>query len=148
MSIENNLTRIADALEALLGKFDHIGQAVVPATATSPSPAPSTPEVVVPPVAPSPAPVSTPAPVTDATVTTTHTEAPTPPPAVEVPPAPPVAEAPALSKDELNEALVKEFHRLGSRDPIDTVMKKFGVMSLHDLDAKHYATLLKEVQAL
>jgi len=142
MSIEDNLTRIADALEKqneitafLLDKLSHLGQAVeAPTTsAAQVSATVATPPAPAAPVTPPPA-----APVT-------------PPPAAPVtpPPAAPVAETTSvMTPEELNAALIIEFNRLGSREGIDACMKELDVMSLHDLTADKYDTLLTKVKAL
>jgi hypothetical protein len=148
MTIETNLTRIADALEALVHKLDHIDQAVAPVKKQEP--------VVA--VVEQPVQVSTPAPVTPAPVAPV-----TPPPTVAVPPAPAVeavtTSAPlvnagsvtnevAMTPEELNAALVVEYNRLKSRDPIVAAMSELGATSIHDLKPEQYSVLLAKVRAL
>ena len=85
MSIENNLKRIADALEALVeGR----------AAATPPPPAAS------------------------------------------------------MTPEQLNAALVEQFKRLGSREPIDAVLRDHGVQSITDLDPTQYQSVIDAVKAV
>lgn len=149
MSIENNLTRIADALEALVHKLDHIGCAV------NDKPTVKKQEPVAP-VGVQPAQVSTPAHVTPAAVTPPPPVSPppaqpspvvTPQPAAVTPP-PPAPEQPAMTAVELNAALVEEYNRLGSRDPIVAAMKSMNAASINDLKPEQYAELLSKVRAL
>ena len=126
MSIEDNLTRIADALEKqneitafLLDKLSHLGQAVEAPTTSA------------------------------AQVSATVATPPAPAAPVTPPPAAPVAETTSvMTPEELNAALIIEFNRLGSREGIDACMKELDVMSLHDLTADKYDTLLTKVKAL
>lgn len=122
MSIENNLKRIADALEALVAqkaganvKVNEVVQQVAPAP------------VAEKPVAPAP-----PAPV----------------PPAPVPPAPVPPAAPSMTPEELNNALVVEFRRLGSREAIDQAMAELGVTSVKDLKPEQYNVLLTKVQGI
>ena len=161
MSIEKNIERIADALEALVHKLDHIGQAVNQAEAdsiveqvqTAPkqpvTPPPvesvaggtSTPVTTAPGAAVPPSPPAepvTPAPTTPPPVSTPAATAQvTPPPAVMTP-------------EDLNKALVAEFQRLGSREPIDAVMRAapFNAQSITDLSVEQYAPLIAAVKAV
>jgi len=139
MTIETNLTRIADALEALVHKLDHIDQAVAPVKKQEPvqvsTPAPVTPAPVTPPptpVTPPPTPVApvTPPPVQPAPTTVV------PVPVVEMTP------------EELNAALVIEYNRLKSRDPIVAAMSELGATSIYDLKPEQYSELLSKVRAL
>jgi len=160
MSIEKNIERIADALEALVGKLDHIGQAVDQAEAdkiVEAPPAPKQPSTPQPPeavaggastqatTAPSatvppspPAEPVTPAPTTQPPVNTPAATAQVTPPSV------------AMTPEDLNKALVAEFHRLGSREPIDAVMRAapFNAQSITDLSAEQYAPLIAAVKAV
>jgi len=139
MSIESNLktlaensTRIADALEGILNKMNHIGQATAP-VAEAPA-APAQPAAApTPPVAEQPAP--------------TAPQAPAQPAAAPQAPAAPAA-TPAMTPEELNNALVVEFQRLGGRDAIDAVIREFGAATITDLPAEQYQPLLAKVQAI
>ena len=146
MSIESNLktladnsTRIADALEGLLAKMSHIGAAVQ-------AEAPTAPQAPVAPAQPA-APQAPVAPAQPAA-------APTPPvaaPAQPVPAAPqaPVAPtAPSMTPEELNNALVVEFQRLGGREAIDAAIRELGATTITDLPAEQYQPLLAKVQAI
>ena len=139
MSIESNLktlaensTRIADALKGILNKMNHIGQAAAsvaeaPAAPAQPAAAPT------PPVAEQPAPTP-PAP-----------QAPAQPAAAPQAPAAPAA---AMTPEELNNALIVEFQRLGSRDAIDAAIRELGATTITDLPAEQYQPLLAKVQAI
>lgn len=139
--IEDNLNRIADALEGILGKLSHIDAAVKPKKAAAKKPADSvttpvtstvtTPSAPVPVVTPTPPPVAPAAPV------------------VVTPPAPKVVTPPpAMTPEELNAALGVEFGRLGGREPIDAAMRDMGVSSIHDLQPEQFTVLLDKVKAL
>lgn len=137
MSIENNLKRIADALEALVAqkaganvKVNEVVQQVAPAPVAEKPVAPA-PQQPVAPQAPAPVP---PAPVAEK-------------PVAEKPVAPaPVA--PSMTPEELNNALVVEFRRLGSREAIDQAMAELGVTSVNDLKPEQYNVLLTKVQGI
>lgn len=121
MSIEKNLERIADALERLAAQKEvavNVLENAAPVAETPPAP-PSEPQ----------------------------TTAPVP----ETPPAPPVetpVAQPTMTPEELNNALVVEFQRLGGRDKIDAAIRELGATSITDLSADQYAPLLAKVQAL
>jgi len=134
MSIENNLRRIANALEKL---------AEAPAEVVVETPAP---------------------PVIETRVEVEAPVAEVPAPPVEVP-APPVAEVPApvmppvptstepvsdgaMTGVELNNLLVDNVKRIGSRDGVDAVMRDMGIGSVADLDANTQLELIERVQAL
>lgn len=153
MTIEAQLQQLIEEqkqtnvlLASLVGKFDHIGAAVAPATGAqtaastvAASTTPTTAATEVPkPVAPAPvasAPATPPPPAAPAAQTTTAEVA-----------APPV-EAP-MTGEQLNEALVAEFNRLGSRDGIDAEIKKLGAQGINDLSPEQYAPLVAAVKAL
>ena len=137
MSIENNLKRIADALEALVAqkagadvKVNEVVQQVAPAPVAEKPVAPA-PQQPVAPQAPAPAPQ---APVAEKPVA----------------PAPqaPAPVAPSMTPEELNNALVVEFRRLGSREAIDNAMAELGVTSVNDLKPEQYNVLLTKVQGI
>lgn len=90
--------------------------------------------------APAPTPNVAPAPVV----------APAPAPAAQAPAAvdPVTATVVTMTAEELNSALVTEFNRLGSRDPIMKVMSEYGVGSVNDLAVNQYAPVLAAVKAL
>lgn len=143
MPIEKDLkdnTAALNANTAILQKLYDIkttGAAIVaPTTATKvvkPTPAP---------VAPMSSPTVAPAPM-----------APAPAPAAVAQPAA-VAAAPvqqslvALSPEQMNEALVAEFQRVGDRTPIDAAMTALGVTSVNDLPADKQQELLAAVRAI
>ena len=87
-----------------------------------------------------------------------YPEAKPPAPVVEKPapaptPAPkPAAPAPTpaatMTPEELNNALVVEFRRLGSREAIDNAMDELGVTSVNDLKPEQYNVLLTKVQGI
>lgn len=146
MTIENNLNRIADALEGILGKLSHIDAAVKPevkkpatVVETSTSVAP----VATP---PKPAQAAT-VPSAPVTVTTPHIPAAPAAPTTTAEVAVPPVEV-TMTPEELNAALVVEFGRLKSRDPIDAVMREMSVSSIHDLKPEQYDELLTKVRAL
>lgn len=137
MAIEKDLSRIAKALETLVAKLDHIGTAVAE-TPMPPKDVPSAPiaEETGTQQATSPIPSST---------TPTETDTPVPPaPAQDTPPPAPAVE---ISVDELNAKLVEEYNRLGSREPIDEVLREFGVQSISNLKPESYAEVLAKVAA-
>ena len=133
MSIENNLKRIADALEALVAqkagvdvKVNEVVQQVAPAPVAEKPAAPAPQQPVAP-------------------------QAPVPPaPVAEKPVAPqaPAPAAPSMTPEELNNALVVEFRRLGSREAIDQAMAELGVTSVNDLKPEQYNVLLTKVQGI
>lgn len=153
MSIENNLKRIADSLEGILAKLDHIGGAVsqsevdeivAPKPPVPPS-APSAAETVTPPPGNPTQNTTTPAaPVTPAPPVTETVPSAAPVSAPSTPPAP----AATMTADELNAALVTEFKRLGKRDPIDAVLREFGVQSITELKADQYQAVIDKVKAV
>lgn len=158
MSIEKDLTRIADALEGILSKLDHVGQAVDATVPQAPE-APKQPAAVPPPPVSAAASSSTPVTTAPAAVPPPPVEAqqvtpaPTTPPPVSTPAAPPVTTPPpvaTMTPEQLNVALVAEFNRLGSREPIDTVMRAepFNAQSIHDLAPEQYAALIDAVKAV
>ena len=54
-----------------------------------------------------------------------------------------------MSMQELNEALVQEFHRLGQkREPIDAAIRANGATSVSDLKPELYQTVLDQVKAV
>lgn len=144
MSIESNLktlaensTRIADALETLVSKLGHIGAAVAPVETAAAAPAAPA-AAPTPPVAEQPAPTPPVAP-----------QAPAAPAQPATAPTAPVAPAaPAMTPEELNNALVVEFQRLGGRDAIDAAIRELGADTITDLPAEHYQPLLTKVQAI
>lgn len=121
MSIENNIERIAIALEKIASYMDNSSNVAVndEKPVAKPPAVPSAPKVA----APAQAPVASP-PV--------------------APPSEPVVE---MTPDELNKALVTEFNRLGDRAPIDKIMREqFGCQSITELDSSKYHELIKMVK--
>jgi hypothetical protein len=53
-----------------------------------------------------------------------------------------------MTPEELNNALVVEFRRLGNREGIDNAMAEFGVTSVNDLKPEQYQQLLDKVKAI
>jgi hypothetical protein len=127
--IEDNLQRIADALEAISAKMN------VP---SNPAPKVKAKKQPVPPAAKTTASV---VPTPESAVVVT----PTPPVATPTPPAP---TAVVMTPEELNAALGVEFGRLGGREPIDKVMAEMGVASITDLQPEQYSVLMEKVRAV
>ena len=66
-----------------------------------------------------------------------------------LPAAPEAPAAPAaMTPQQLNEVLVGEFKRLGSREPIDKVLHDHGVQSISDLDPAQYQSVIDAVKAV
>lgn len=143
MSIENNIERIANALEMIVEHLTpkvestlNVGDVITTSEivdgviTTSESVHGVSPPAA--PVAEPPAPVEQP-----------------PEPAHPAPDSPPagVMKAPAMTAQELNGALVVEFRRLGSREGIDKAMADMGVTSVNDLAPTQYQQLLDIVKA-
>lgn len=133
MSLENNVKRIADALEALVKAQ---GAIVTPSDNTSVVNA--TPAQTV---APAPAPVQPAAPV--APVQTAAPAAPVQPAAVAQP-----AATGAMTAEQLNAAFMVEFKRLGAREPIDAVLTQYGVSGVQQLTPEQHQPVLAAVRAL
>lgn len=136
MSIEQNLERIAAEAEktnalltALLSKFDHINAAVQSETPAAPAQpaAPTAPQAPAAPAATTP---------------------PAPPVAEQPAATPPAPTAPTMTPEELNNALVVEFQRLGGREAIDAAIRELGAVTITDLPAEQYQPLLAKVQAI
>jgi hypothetical protein len=53
-----------------------------------------------------------------------------------------------MTPEELNNALVVEFRRLGSREGIDQAMAELGVTSVNDLKPEQFSVLLAAVQGI
>lgn len=111
---------------------------IAPAPAAKPAPAPQ--EAVAPaaPAATAPTPAPSPAPETA--------------PAAPAAPASTAAPAPApkssMTMEELNAALIQEFHRLGGREGIDKAIADHGAKTVTDLDPTKYQAVLDAVKAL
>lgn len=133
MSIENNIKRIADALEALV-QLQTAGANVTPVVET-----PATPKPVEAVAAPTPSPTVTPDPVV------APTTAPDVAPVVSPTPTPA-----AITVEQLNAALVVEFKRLGGREGIDTAIAALngGNKSVTTLPPAQYQALIDAVKAL
>lgn len=140
MSLENNIERIANALELIA---QHVTSNTGEAT---PEKKPRTPRAEKPVVDAPPT-----KPVVEAPPENSIVVAPLETKTVEAPPTqvtPPPVTAPTMTAEELNDALVIEFHRLGSnRVPIDEEMAKLGVSSVLNLPVEQYAVLLANVKA-
>jgi len=126
MTIENTLERIAVALEALVEQRSVTHSINITGGTEGVYAAPEAPAA---PAAP---------------------EAPAAPAAPEAPAAPAAPEAPAapMTPQQLNEVLVGEFKRLGSREPIDKVLHDHGVQSISDLDPAQYQSVIDAVKAV
>ena len=132
MSIEKNIERIAISLETIASQLTADKQKYNGQTDEAPTSAPEVADT----------------PVTEPPKAET---APPPPakkePVTEAPPAPPVTNepAPTLSPSEMNAKLVAEVNRLGSREPIDNVLKEFGALKITDLKPEQYQEVLDKV---
>ncbi|AUR82100.1 hypothetical protein NVP1021C_37 [Vibrio phage 1.021.C._10N.222.51.F9] len=60
----------------------------------------------------------------------------------------PAAPAATMTPEELNNALIVEFLRLGNREGIDNAMAEFGVTSVNDLKPEQFQPLLDKVKAI
>jgi hypothetical protein len=69
--------------------------------------------------------------------------APTPPAQTTAPAAPT-----AMTPEEMNNALVAEFKRIGDRAPIDAAMQQLGVTSVANLTAEQQHQLIATVRAI
>lgn len=155
MSLENNIGRMAEALEAQAKALQQIAEALASGnTAQAPvtAPAPEAPAQQQPPapVAPAPKPDAPAAPVAS-----TGPSTPPPPQSTPASPsAPASAPAPAngeaMTADQLNQALLTEFNRLGkNREPIDRVLREqFNVQSISALTPDQYPAVLAAVRAV
>lgn len=137
MSLENNIERIANALEMLVAQGASQTQPASPAPAPDkkPDPVQEVPEQPAPP----PAPAAT-APVP-----------PAPAAAPAAPPAAPPAAAPAsdiTTREQLNAALVTEFKRLGGREQIDKAITDMGAQGIDTLDESRWGELIEKVKAI
>ena len=76
--------------------------------------------------------------------------APSAPETPAAPAAPSAPETPAapMTPQQLNDVLVTEFKRLGSREPIDKVLHDHGVQSISDLDTSQYQSVIAAVKAV
>ena len=54
----------------------------------------------------------------------------------------------AMSPEEVNEVLVAEFKRLGTREPIDAAMADLGINSVLDLPADKQHELIERVKSI
>lgn len=142
MSIENNLKRIAESLEKLVELQTEVKQVI----ADSPK-QPAAPAQDATPPAPPAAEQKT-----EAAAATPETTPPAPPTIEEKAPPAPSAEQPAapaaMTPQELNDALVAEFRRLGNREGIDKAMADLGVTSVNQLQPEQYQPLVDAVRAI
>ena len=128
MSLENELGRIATALEDLVK--------VMIATAEAPTdsvkkPAAANPAVPAPPATPASAP--------------SHVPSPPAAPATTAVGAVPAAN---LTPEDVNEILLAEVARLGGPDAVIAVLKDFNVTSITQLPVEQYQSLIDTVKAL
>lgn len=148
MSIEKLITDHIEATKQLDASVRALTAALSQTDAPAPKPqAPPAPAAVTTSTPVTPAPVAevppTP-PAQPATAAPTAPVAPATPAAAPATPTQPVA----MTPEELNNALVVEFQRLGGREGIDNVMRELGATSVTDLPVEHYQTLLDKVRAL
>ena len=68
-------------------------------------------------------------------------------PAAPAAPSAPETPAAPMTPQQLNDVLVAEFKRLGSREPIDKVLTDHGVQSISDLDPSQYQSVITAVKA-
>jgi hypothetical protein len=149
MSLENNINRIANALELIAKSLAASSEFTPPtheqkiANLADPKSKAAAPVVGTPPV-----PASTPAPATPATVTT-PAEVPSAP-AANVPPPPPSLEV--KSPEECNALLVAEYNRLGGGAAMQRIIgimeNNFKVRSVTDLSKEQYGPLILAVREL
>ena len=121
MTIENDLKRIADALEKIATHVCNPQQVVNP-TQNAPIVPQEQTQAPPPPAADTP-----------------------PPPAAETQ-APPAQTL--KSPEEMNTILVNEFKRIGDRAPIDQAMQSLGVTSVQSMTAEQQQQLITTVQAI
>ena len=156
MSIENNLERIATALEAIAVSMKAADDVLYTKPAEPKSKKAPKAEVPAAPVAPPAAPA---APITlqpgesvafaGGTLTNPAGAPPAP-----VPVAPPVPAAPApapvvqMTAEQLNAALVAEVGRIGAQEPIAQVIRDLGYNGLREMPQSLYGELLNRVKAL
>lgn len=145
MSIENNIERIAVALEQIqktlqqninpvfatqpVAPAPHVNMGPTPTVAPEPAPKPPTPE----PAAATPAPPAAPAPVAN-----------TPPP----PPAAAAPEQVILTPELLNEACKQKATQLGGPDKIRELFSVYGVSGVASLDPSAYNEFKQQLDAL
>lgn len=157
MSIENNLERIATALEAIAVSMKGTeANLVLPSPVPEPKPkkapkaeAPAVP--TAPPAAPA-APIM-PQPgesVAFAGGVLSNPVAPpvAPPPAPVAPVAPPPAPVVQMTVEQLNTALNEEVQRLGSADGVYKTIRDLQYNGIADMPASMYGELLNRVKAL
>lgn len=153
MSIENNLERIATALE-LIAKSAFAQ--VIAETPVAPEPKPKkAPKAEAPavPVAPPAAPIKL-EPGESVAFAGGVLSNPTGAPPAPAPVAPPVPAAPTpvavvqMTAEKLNAALVAEVGRIGAQEPIAQVIRDLGYNGLREMPQSLYGELLNRVKAL
>lgn len=144
MSIEKDLSRIADALENIASSLSKTTDLPAAPAVSQVTEQPKQEQQSEAPEVPKP-------PATPVASPTTTGEEPAAP-ASSAPLAAPTAEptATTMSMEELNNSLVAEVGRLGGREKIDEVLRSddFAVTSLTDLPESKYQALLDEVKTL
>lgn len=147
MSIENNLERIATALE-LIAK-----SAFAQVIAETPEPKPKKAPKAEAPMAPPTAPIKL-EPGESVAFAGGVLSNPAGAPPVPAPVAPPVPAAPTpapvvqMTAEQLNAALVAEVGRIGAQEPIAQVIRDLGYNGLREMPASLYGELLNRVKAL
>lgn len=138
MSIENNIERIATALEAIAASMLH-PQVKIDLTPPEPKPKKAPPAPIAAPAAPVAVAPGESMPFAGGVLSNP----------AGAPPAP-VAPAPValMTAEELNAALVAEVGRLGSPDGISNTIRELGYSGIRDMPASLYQELLNRVKAL
>jgi len=49
---------------------------------------------------------------------------------------------------QLNDLMIQEYQRLGSREPIDAVLRQFNVTGINDLDPSKYQEVIDTLKAI
>lgn len=150
MSIENNLERIATALEAIAASMLHpqVKMDLTPPAApeTKPKKAPKA-EAPAVPVAPIILQPGETVPFCGG-VLNNPVSAPPAPVAPPVPAAPTPAPVVQMTAEQLNDALVAEVGRIGAQEPIAQVIRDLGYNGLREMPQSLYGELLNRVKAL
>jgi hypothetical protein len=163
MSIENNLERIAAALEAIAVSMkgpdvtlvplypDTVPAIVVPKPKKAPkAEAPAVP--VAPPAAPIKLEPGESVAFAGGVLSNPAGAPPVAPPPAPVPAPVPAAPAPApvvqMTAEQLNAALVAEVGRIGAQEPIAQTIRDMGYNGLREMPTSMYGELLNRVKAL
>lgn len=156
MSIENNIQRIADALESIAAAWGKHVEQLQPAD-TTPKRTRGKKDIMSPETAAAahntnsvPSETITEPNTGEQALTEVVTELKSIGVDVKVVDAPAPAPAPAVTytATELNEVLVAAFHRVGSREPIDALFKSYGAQSIRDLAPEKYAEVMEAAKKI